>query len=96
MERFRTTFTLLDSMHHSRRRTVRTKETIAAVERSTKEDPNEPIRHCAQQLICVQPLYGRFCGKILVCVLTKFNSCKNLSHTITEHGVHSVNGPKTR
>jgi len=50
MKRFRTTFTLLDSTHHSRRRTVRTKETIAAVECSTKEDPNEYIRHRAQQL----------------------------------------------
>ncbi|GFY06614.1 putative transposable element [Trichonephila clavipes] len=26
--------------------------------------------------ICVHPLYGRFCGRILVCVLTKSNSCK--------------------
>ena len=50
MERFRTTFTLLDSTHLSRRRTVRTKETIAALERSTKKDPNESIRHRVQQL----------------------------------------------
>ena len=47
MERFRTTFTLFDITHHSRWLTVRTKETIAAVERSTKEDPNESIRHRA-------------------------------------------------
>ena len=50
MERFRTTFTLLDSTHHSRRRSVRTKETIAVVERSTKEGPNESNRHHEQQL----------------------------------------------
>jgi len=37
-------------MHHSRRRTVRTQETITAVERNTKEDSNESIRHRAQQL----------------------------------------------
>ena len=50
MERFRTTFTLLDSTHHLRHRTMCTKETIAVVERITKEDPNESIRHRAQQL----------------------------------------------
>jgi len=58
MERFRTTFTLLDSTHHPRRRTVRTKETIAAVERSTKEDQNESIRHRAQELdLCPATLW---------------------------------------
>ncbi|GFY04016.1 DUF4817 domain-containing protein [Trichonephila clavipes] len=34
----------------SRRRTVRTEEAIATVERSIKEDPNESIRHRAQKL----------------------------------------------
>ncbi|GFU56040.1 DUF4817 domain-containing protein [Trichonephila clavipes] len=49
MERFRTTFTLIDNSHPQRRRTVRT-EAIATVERSIKEDPNESIRHRAQEL----------------------------------------------
>ncbi|GFV10628.1 transposable element Tc3 transposase [Trichonephila clavipes] len=65
MERFRTTFTLIDNSHPQRRRTVRTEEDIATVERSIEEDPNESIRHRAQELICVHPLYGRFYGRIL-------------------------------
>ncbi|GFU02866.1 uncharacterized protein TNCV_3480691 [Trichonephila clavipes] len=65
MERFRTTFTLIDNSHPQRRRTVRTEEAIATVERSIEEDPNESIRHRAQNWICVHPLYGRFCGRIL-------------------------------
>ncbi|GFX60506.1 DUF4817 domain-containing protein [Trichonephila clavipes] len=77
MERFRTTFTQIDNSHPQRRRTVRTEEAIATVERSIEEDPNEYIRHRAQELDCVHPLYRRFCGRILVCVLTKSNSCKN-------------------
>ena len=61
MERFCTKFTLLDRMHHSRRRTVSTKETIAAVERNTKEDPNESIRHRVQQLnLCPATLWKIF------------------------------------
>ncbi|GFV69475.1 putative transposable element [Trichonephila clavipes] len=39
MERFRTTFTLIDNSHPQRRRTVRTEEAIATVERSIEEDP---------------------------------------------------------
>ncbi|GFU91263.1 DUF4817 domain-containing protein [Trichonephila clavipes] len=35
MERFRTTFSLIDNSHPQRRRTVRTEEAIATVERST-------------------------------------------------------------
>ncbi|GFW48757.1 DUF4817 domain-containing protein [Trichonephila clavipes] len=50
MERFRTTFTLIDNSHPQRRRTVRTEEAIATVERSIEEDPNESIRHRAQEL----------------------------------------------
>ncbi|GFV84112.1 DUF4817 domain-containing protein [Trichonephila clavipes] len=40
MERFCTTFTLIDNLHSQRRRTVRTEEAIATVERSSEEDPN--------------------------------------------------------
>ncbi|GFY32630.1 DUF4817 domain-containing protein [Trichonephila clavipes] len=47
MERFRTTFTLIDNSHPQRCRTVRTEEAIATVERSIEEDPNESIRHRA-------------------------------------------------
>ncbi|GFS49726.1 DUF4817 domain-containing protein [Trichonephila clavipes] len=50
MERFRTTFTRIDNSHPQRRRTVRTEEAIATVERSIEEDPNESIRHRAQEL----------------------------------------------
>ncbi|GFX19836.1 DUF4817 domain-containing protein [Trichonephila clavipes] len=50
MERFHTTFTLIDNSHPQRRRTVRTEEAIATVERSIEEDPNESIRHRAQEL----------------------------------------------
>ncbi|XP_016968744.1 uncharacterized protein LOC127012206 isoform X2 [Drosophila biarmipes] len=50
MERFRTTFTLIDNSHPQRRRTVRTEEAIATVERSIEEDPNESILHLAQEL----------------------------------------------
>ncbi|GFX13199.1 DUF4817 domain-containing protein [Trichonephila clavipes] len=50
MERFRTTFTLIDNSHPQRRRTVRTEEAIATVERSIEKDPNESIRHRAQEL----------------------------------------------
>ena len=49
MERFRITFTLNDSTHPQRRRTVRTEEVIAAVERGVEEDPNQSIRHRAQE-----------------------------------------------
>ncbi|GFU34329.1 DUF4817 domain-containing protein [Trichonephila clavipes] len=50
MERFRTTFTLIDNSHIQRRRTVRTEQAIATVERSIEEDPNVSIRHRAQDL----------------------------------------------
>ncbi|GFW29476.1 DUF4817 domain-containing protein [Trichonephila clavipes] len=49
VERFRTTFTLIDNSHPQRRRTVRTEEAIATVERGIEEDPNESIRHRAQE-----------------------------------------------
>ncbi|XP_073831485.1 uncharacterized protein [Musca autumnalis] len=54
MDRFRTTFTLFYNT-----RTVRTEETIAAVEQSVEEDPpNESIRHRAQQLeLCPSTLW---------------------------------------
>ncbi|GFW40845.1 DUF4817 domain-containing protein [Trichonephila clavipes] len=45
MQRFRTAFTLIDNSHPQRRRTVRTEEAIATVERSIEEDPNEYIHH---------------------------------------------------
>ncbi|GFX38541.1 DUF4817 domain-containing protein [Trichonephila clavipes] len=58
MERFRTTFTLIDNSHPQRRRTVRTEEAIATVERSIDEDPNESIRHRAQELdLCPSTLW---------------------------------------
>lgn len=58
MDRFRTTFTLCDNTHPQRRQTVRTEETIAAVEQSVEEDPNESIRHRAQQLeLCPSTLW---------------------------------------
>ncbi|GFX25998.1 putative transposable element [Trichonephila clavipes] len=50
MERFRTTFTLIDNSHPQRRRTVRTEEAIAIVECNIEEDPNESIRHRTQDL----------------------------------------------
>jgi len=50
MDRFHTTFTLVDNRHPQRRRTVRTAEAIAAVEHSVEDDPNESIRRRAQQL----------------------------------------------
>ncbi|GFX58808.1 DUF4817 domain-containing protein [Trichonephila clavipes] len=77
MERLRTTFTLIDNSHPQRRCTVRTEEAIATVERSIEEDPNESIRHRAQELdLCPSTLWN-ICGKILVCVLTKSYPCKN-------------------
>ncbi|GFX94714.1 DUF4817 domain-containing protein [Trichonephila clavipes] len=58
IERFRTTFTLIDNSHPQRRRTVRTEEAIATVERSIEEDPNESIRHRAQELdLCPSTLW---------------------------------------
>ncbi|GFX91511.1 DUF4817 domain-containing protein [Trichonephila clavipes] len=58
MERFRTTFTLIDNSHPQRRRTVRTEEAIATVERSIEEDPNESIRHRAHELdLCSSTLW---------------------------------------
>ncbi|XP_073831484.1 uncharacterized protein [Musca autumnalis] len=58
MDRFRTTFTLYDNTHPQRRQTVRTEETIAAVEQSVEEDPNESIRHRAKQLeLCPSTLW---------------------------------------
>ncbi|GFY23060.1 DUF4817 domain-containing protein [Trichonephila clavipes] len=58
MERFRTTFTLIDNSHPQRCRPVRTEEDIATVERSIEEDPNESIRHRAQELdLCPSTLW---------------------------------------
>ncbi|GFU19028.1 DUF4817 domain-containing protein [Trichonephila clavipes] len=58
MERFRTTFTLIDNSHPQRRRTVRTEKAIATVMRSIEEDPNESIRHRAQELdLCPSTLW---------------------------------------
>ncbi|GFV50670.1 DUF4817 domain-containing protein [Trichonephila clavipes] len=53
-----TTFTLIDNSHPQRRRTVRTEEAIATVERSIEEDPNESTRHRAQELdLCPSTLW---------------------------------------
>ncbi|GFY26504.1 transposable element Tc3 transposase [Trichonephila clavipes] len=58
MERFRTTFTLIDNSHLQRCRTVRTEEVIATVERTIEEDPNESICHRAQELdLCPSTLW---------------------------------------
>ncbi|GFU51827.1 DUF4817 domain-containing protein [Trichonephila clavipes] len=58
MERFRTTFTLIDNSHPQRRRTVRKEEAVATVERSIEKDPNESIRHRAQELdLCPSTLW---------------------------------------
>ena len=65
MDRFRTTFTLCDNTHPQRRRTVRTEETIAAVEQSVEEDQNESIRHRAQQLeLCPSTLWKMKIGPV--------------------------------
>ncbi|XP_023021061.2 uncharacterized protein [Leptinotarsa decemlineata] len=58
MESFCTTFTLIDNSHPQRRRTVRTEEALAAVQRSIEEDPKESIRHRAQELdLCPSTLW---------------------------------------
>ncbi|GFT18322.1 DUF4817 domain-containing protein [Trichonephila clavipes] len=50
--------TLIDNSHPQRRRTVRTEEAIATVERSIEEEPNESIRHRAQELdMCPSTLW---------------------------------------
>ena len=57
MNRF-TTFSLNDNIHHERRRTVRTPQTIAAVQESVEEDANVSVRHRAQQLhLCRSTLW---------------------------------------
>lgn len=55
MERFRTTFTLIDNSHPQRRCTVRTEEAIAAVERSIEEDPNESNETLQSMVIGIEP-----------------------------------------
>ncbi|GFX47189.1 transposable element Tc3 transposase [Trichonephila clavipes] len=58
MEQFRTTFTLIDNSHSQRRRTMLTEEVIATLERSIEVDPNESIRHRAQELdLCPSTLW---------------------------------------
>ncbi|GFT11555.1 DUF4817 domain-containing protein [Trichonephila clavipes] len=58
MERFRTTFTLIDNSHSQRRRRVLTEEAIATVERSIEEDPNDSIHHRSQELdMCPSTLW---------------------------------------
>lgn len=49
-DHFRTTFTRVDNGYLQRHRTVRTKNAIAVVKQSKKEDQNEFICHRAQQL----------------------------------------------
>lgn len=50
IDRFLTTFTLLDNIHPERARTVRTSETVAAMNESVTEDPNLSIRRRAQEM----------------------------------------------
>ena len=58
VDRFRNTFTLVDNKHPIRRRTVRTQQAIAAVQRSVADDPNVSIRHRAQQVnLCPSTLW---------------------------------------
>jgi len=58
VERFQTTFSLNNNIHPQRRRTIRTEEVIASVERSIEEDPNQSIRHRAQELeMCPSTLW---------------------------------------
>lgn len=49
MERFRTTFTLIDNLHPQRRHTMLIEEADATVERSVENDLNEFIHHLAQE-----------------------------------------------
>lgn len=48
MDRFRTTFTLVDNAHSQRHGTKRTEGALCAVEQIIEEDPNKPIRHRAR------------------------------------------------
>ena len=59
MDRFRTTFTLVDNAHPQRCRTVLTKEEdFAAVEQIIEKEPNESVRHRGQQLeLCLSTLW---------------------------------------
>ena len=50
MNRFTTKFSPNDNIHPVRRRTVRTPQTIAAVQESVEEDANVSVRRRAQQL----------------------------------------------
>ncbi|GFU68846.1 DUF4817 domain-containing protein [Trichonephila clavipes] len=56
---FSHTCTLIDNSHPQRHRTVLTDKVIATVERSIEEDPNESIRHRAQELdLCPSTLWN--------------------------------------
>ncbi|GFU89724.1 uncharacterized protein TNCV_1058121 [Trichonephila clavipes] len=75
MERFRTTFTLIDNSHPQTRCTERTEEAIATVERSIEEDPNESIHHRAQELdLCPSTLWKILRKDLGFCVLAKSKS----------------------
>lgn len=43
-------YILVDIEHPQERRSVRTEDAVAVVERSVEEDPNESTRRCVQQL----------------------------------------------
>ncbi|GFV86992.1 DUF4817 domain-containing protein [Trichonephila clavipes] len=95
MERFRTTFTLIDNSHPQRGRMVRTEEAIATVERSIEEDPNESIRHRAQELdLCPSTLW-KILLKDLGLRAYKIQLVQELKPN-DHQGVDSSNGPKTR
>lgn len=58
MDRFRVTFTLADNAHGRRCRIVRTEDAVTVVEQSIEEDPNEYIRHRAQEIeLCPSTLW---------------------------------------
>ena len=85
MDRFRTTFTLLDVPYSVRRKRVRTEENIAAVEQSFEEDPNILIRHRAQQMNVSPFTFSKILSKdlglkpykvMLVCVVYLANGLK--------------------
>ncbi|GFW50783.1 DUF4817 domain-containing protein [Trichonephila clavipes] len=59
VERFRTTFTLIDNSHPQRRRTVITEEAIATIERSIEEDPNEFVEWVQNEIAVVPDFHKR-------------------------------------
>ena len=71
MDRFRTTFTLVDNAYPQRCRIV------------SKKTRMRPSAIAGTNWSGVHPLCGRLCGSIWVCGLTKSNSCKNWTMELT-------------